>query len=30
MTNEDFFWLMYVIILIGLILLYANSGEGEE
>jgi len=30
MTNEDFFWLMYVIILIGLILLYAGSGEGEE
>lgn len=30
MTSEDFFWLMYVIILIGLILLYAGSGEGEE
>ena len=30
MTNEDFFWLVYVIALIGLILLYAGSGEGEE
>lgn len=30
MDKTDFFWLMYVIILIGLILLYANSGEGEE
>lgn len=30
MDKTDFFWLMYVIILIGMILLYANSGEGEE
>lgn len=30
MDNSDFFWLMYVIVLIGLIILYANSGEGEE
>jgi hypothetical protein len=30
MDKTDFFWLMYLIVLIGLILLYANSGEGEE
>lgn len=30
MDKTDFFWLVYVIILIGMILLYANSGEGEE
>ena len=30
MDKTDFFWLMYVIALVGLILLYAGSGEGEE
>lgn len=30
MDRTDFMWLMYVIILVGLILLYAGSGEGEE
>lgn len=30
MDKIDFFWLMYVIVLVGLMLLYAGSGEGEE
>lgn len=30
MDETDFLWLLYTVILIGLILLYAGSGEGEE
>lgn len=29
MDSNDFFWLMYVVVLIGMILAYANTGEED-